>query len=106
METKLCPHCGKEYPVTEFYRNKSKPDGYSSYCKTCTKDAIKMYRDGKSDKTKVASTPKVEIVEKTLSDFSPRDIIRHLYNLGYRIENNSLVCYTKQIVNIKDVING
>lgn len=46
------------------------------------------------------------IKEKTLSDFTPREIIRHMYNLGYRIEDNKLVCLVKQVVNVKDIING
>ena len=45
-------------------------------------------------------------MEKTLKDFSPRDIIKYMYGLGYRIENNELVCLVKQKVNVKDIING
>lgn len=48
----------------------------------------------------------VPVKEKTLSDFTPREIIRHMYNLGYRIEDNKLVCVVKQVVNVKDIING
>ena len=46
------------------------------------------------------------VKEKTLEDFSARDMIRHLYKLGYRIEDNKLVCLVKQTVNVKDIING
>ncbi len=45
-------------------------------------------------------------MEKTLKDFAPREIIKHLYNLGYRIEDNKLVCIVKQAVNLRDIING
>ena len=47
-------------------------------------------------------------MEKTLNDFQPREIFKHLYKLGYRIEGSDwkLVCIVKQTVNIKDVING
>lgn len=48
----------------------------------------------------------VPVKEKTLSDFTPREIIRYMYNLGYRIEDNKLVCIVKQVVNVKDIING
>lgn len=48
----------------------------------------------------------VPIKEKTLFDFMPRDMIKHLYNLGYRIEDNKLVYIVKQTVNLKDIING
>lgn len=48
----------------------------------------------------------VQVKEKTLKDFPPREMIKYLYGLGYRIEDNKLVCYVKQAVNIKDIING
>ena len=46
------------------------------------------------------------VKEKTLKDFPAREMIKYLYSLGYRIEDNKLVCYVKQAVNIKDIING
>lgn len=36
---------------------------------------------------------------------TPREMIRKLYEMGYRIENNQLVCYVKQKVNMKDIIS-
>lgn len=35
--TKICGTCKIEKPVTEFYVNRTKPDGLSSYCKSCKK---------------------------------------------------------------------
>lgn len=54
---------------------------------------------------KTESTP---VKEKTLFDFPPREIIKHLYNLGYRIKGPDwkLVCTVEQTVNLKDIING
>ena len=43
-------------------------------------------------------------VKASLSDFQPCDLIKHLYNPGYRIENNQLIF--KQTVNLKDIINA
>lgn len=43
--------------------------------------------------------------EKTLNDFQPRDMIKHLYNLGYRIKDNSLYVITLQKVNIQSVLS-
>lgn len=51
-------------------------------------------------------TEPIPVKEKTLFDFTPREIIKHMYNLGYRIEDNKLVCIVKQVVNVKDIING
>lgn len=48
----------------------------------------------------------VVVKEKTLKDFQARDMIKHLYNMGYRIENNQLVVLQKVPVKINDIING
>ena len=48
---------------------------------------------------------KVVVQEKTLKDFQPRDMIKHLYNLGYRIKDNELYVMTLQKVNLQSVIN-
>ena len=43
----------------------------------------------------------------THTEMSPREMIKHLYTLGYRIKNNELVVLVEQKVNIKDIlING
>lgn len=46
------------------------------------------------------------VKEKTLNDFLPRELIKNLYERGYRIENGRLICIVHQVVNIKDIING
>ena len=46
------------------------------------------------------------VKEKTLKDFQPRDMIKYLYDMGYRIEDGKLVCLVKQVVNLKDIINA
>ena len=66
---------------------------------------------GKDEAPSVPAVPHVTVLpvrqrEKTLSDFSPRDMIKHLYGLGYRIENNQLVCIVRQVVKISDILNG
>ena len=43
------------------------------------------------------------VVEKTKT-MTPREMIKYLYNQGYRIENNQLVCYVRTPVNVKDII--
>lgn len=116
-ETKYCTHCHTEKPVDEFYPNKTKPGGLSTYCKECTKELQRGYskkaydkKHGKTVETKpsVQVAPVAPSVQKpaSLSDFTPREIIKYMHGLGYRIENNQLVYYSKQVVNLKDVING
>lgn len=35
METKKCSKCGRELPVSEFWKNASTEDGLQTYCKDC-----------------------------------------------------------------------
>ena len=46
------------------------------------------------------------VKQKTLNDFQPRDMIKHLYDLGCRIRNNKLVFEYVQVVNMKDILEG
>lgn len=32
---RLCPKCGENKALSEFYKNKSKTDGHESHCKVC-----------------------------------------------------------------------
>lgn len=41
---KLCKKCSIEKELSEFYKNKSNTDGYSSSCKRCRKIQVNMWR--------------------------------------------------------------
>ena len=49
--------------------------------------------------------PPKPVREKALHDFTPREIIRHLYEIGYRIEDGQLIVIEKKVVNLMSVIN-
>lgn len=38
--TKNCGKCNQYYPISDFYRNKSRKCGLDSYCKTCVKKRV------------------------------------------------------------------
>lgn len=45
MESKICPKCQEDKPLTEFHRNSKKPDGRQSWCKVCnTASIVKSYK--------------------------------------------------------------
>ena len=41
---KKCSCCGKELPISEFYKNSTSKDGYRSKCKACDR-ATKLAKD-------------------------------------------------------------
>lgn len=56
METKLCTKCGEEKPLEEFYKDKTKKYGRSSYCKICSSQRCKLYYQINSEVIKNASS--------------------------------------------------
>jgi hypothetical protein len=52
MDTKVCKKCGEEKPFSEFYKDKSKPDGYYSSCKSCKNGYFKSVDPEKKKKKK------------------------------------------------------
>lgn len=54
-----------------------------------------------------AKTQTVETIAPSKSrELSPREMIKKLYDLGFRIENNQLVCYVKQTIKLQDIIQN
>ncbi len=45
--TKTCTRCEKRRKVENFYGDKHQKDGLSSWCKACTKDYDREYRERK-----------------------------------------------------------
>ena len=41
----------------------------------------------------------------TLHDFTPREMIKHLYDLGYRLEDGKLILVQKTVIKLGDIIN-
>lgn len=42
--TRCCSKCKVDKPLSEFYKNKSQPEGHEHYCKQCAKEAKHKYR--------------------------------------------------------------
>jgi 5-methylcytosine-specific restriction endonuclease McrA len=41
--TKICSHCRVELSLDRFYSNRSRPDGLTSCCRDCSREATKRY---------------------------------------------------------------
>lgn len=50
METKICSKCGRELPLSEFYKNKTTKDGASYWCKKCNKKDSRRYYAANKEK--------------------------------------------------------
>jgi hypothetical protein len=48
-KTKTCTGCKKRRKVEQFYKDKTVKDGLSSWCKACTKDYDRAYRERRKD---------------------------------------------------------
>ena len=53
---KLCTTCNKEKDLDLFYKNKSRKDGHSSWCKSCDKEYNRKYYI-KNKKKRVKCSP-------------------------------------------------
>ena len=50
MQTKICSKCGRELPLDNFYKNKSKKYGVEGECKDCFKARVKEYYEQNKEK--------------------------------------------------------
>lgn len=50
METKLCTKCLRVKPLSEFHRNRSRPNGYHEQCKQCRNVDGRAYRAANGEK--------------------------------------------------------
>lgn len=86
LKTKICCACGKDKPITSFYRNKIMKDGYEGKCKYCKKTNVKC-RSGdrkKPGRPKLKNTPQLWNVRK--EDWI--ETFEFLKKIGYSLERN------------------
>lgn len=75
METKICSKCGRELPISEFYKNKQANDGLTCRCRSCQKEANRVTQEKKFKKM---------LSGNGLSAYTPRELMQELFNRGYR----------------------
>lgn len=57
-KNKKCTKCGRELPLTEFYKNKATKDGLNVYCKSCCSDYLRQLRAAKRRELAIKRTIK------------------------------------------------
>lgn len=87
MATKICKECGRDKPLTEYYKlppNRTSPDGLRAICKACAKsNARNNYTpktEGYVSKPRPTRTPE----ERGSSVLKPGDYSHRVMVLGVR----------------------
>ena len=81
METKVCKCCGRELSLDHFKRGRY---GYVSVCLDCDKKHRAEKRQARIDEQKKKEDDlRAEKRNLCLSDFTPRELIERLRDLGY-----------------------
>jgi hypothetical protein len=113
METKVCPKCRKEYPLTDFYKNKRSHggDGRSYYCKFCDRAVHKKnYDDRKAGicekrRKRYASKKKqIPLFQSVRPASGPRCACgKSLYHYEYRL-GKCLKCARSNIIQAREAV--
>lgn len=79
METKVCKYCGKELPLDKFYKNGF---GVTSCCKEChTQRMLEGKKKKKALEEEINNA--MDARQLRLQDFTPRELMARLNELGY-----------------------
>jgi hypothetical protein len=113
METQVCPKCRKEYPLTDFYKNKRSHggDGRSYYCKFCDRAVHKKnYDDRKAGicekrRKRYASKKKqIPLFQSVRPASGPRCACgKSLYHYEYRL-GKCLKCARSNIIQAREAV--
>lgn len=82
METKVCKCCGKELPISNF--KTTRWGGKVSVCIECATQKLRENKQKRLDEQKQkVEDMRAEARQLCLSDFTPRELMLRLKELGY-----------------------
>lgn len=91
-KTKVCLKCGRELPLSEFYKKLTSKDGLQSYCKHCSSQSSvesarkkrEIAQANKIEDERIESEGKYKTYTcKELALFTPRELMLELKARGY-----------------------
>lgn len=96
METKVCPKCGRELPLSDFNNNRSKKDGRAIQCRDCCKEYNKEYYEKNKEKRKEYLAKNKEKIKEQRKEYRAKNKEkikekRKEYNKEYSIKNKEKI---------------
>ena len=98
---KICPKCGKSRDYSQFYRAKTKPDGLTSTCKQCRRNAQKDYR--KNNVGSVKSYEDERRLKPERKEYSKEYQRKYRHYNRIRVDKYDIRTIARKIIN--DLIN-
>ena len=96
METKVCPKCGIELPLSDFNNNRSQKDGKAVQCRYCCKEYNKEYYEKNKEKRKEYLAKNKEKIKEQKKEYFAKNKEkikekRKEYNKEYSIKNKEKI---------------
>lgn len=92
--TKVCNCCGRELPITEFYKNDRCKDGHACICRKCKNEKAKAVRIAKKQQ-QTTPPPHGYTPDPDLMDKSPRELQNEFRRIANELRARGFNCQVK-----------
>lgn len=87
----ICGTCKQDKPGDDFYRNKSKPTGFNTTCKTCYKAWFRSYYDKNEERRKANTAAWIKANPERVSAYKAATRYRYSNQLKARAAVNNAI---------------